>query len=96
MINGHQSVLVSAPGLSLMVSFALRYAYDRPTAAAHAIIGQVLPIFSQLPQADQAQIRQEIQRELDRGGVSSLNIDDWQRFLDKTKPTSEDAIDAKK
>lgn len=65
-----------------MVSFALRYAYDRKTAAAHAVIAQVLPIFDQLPTSDQEQIRREIQGELDRGGLQ--NPDDWEHFMDKT------------
>ena len=83
-----RTIEVSAKGLSLLVSFALRYCYRRGTAAAHAAIGQVLPIFDQLPTSDQAQIRREIQGELERNGLEC--VDDWERFLLKTAPKEEE------
>jgi hypothetical protein len=88
-MNPHsRTIYISAPGLSLLVSFALRYCYRRETAAAHAAIGQVLPIFDQLPTLDQAQIRREIQRELERNGLEC--VEDWERFLLKTAPKEEE------
>lgn len=81
------SISIRSPALSLLVSFALRYCYRRETAAAHAAIGQILPIFDQLPTSDQAQIRREIQGELDRNGLGC--VDDWQHFLLKTAPKEE-------
>ena len=83
----HKEISISAPGLSLLVSFALRYSYRRETAAAHSAIAQVLPIFDKLPTSDQAQIRAEIQRELARNGLGC--VDDWERFLIKTAPSEE-------
>jgi hypothetical protein len=80
----HKGILVNAPSLGVLASFALRYAYGRETAAPSAAIAQVLPIFSQLTEWDRRQIRWEIQREMGRGGLGKVNLDDWQRFLDAT------------
>jgi hypothetical protein len=79
-------ITIPAPSLSLLVSFALRYAYSRRTAAAHATIGQVLPIWDQLPEPDRRSIRREVERGLATGEICCDNIDDWKRFLKETAP----------
>jgi hypothetical protein len=77
-------ITIPVPSLALLASFALRYAYPRRTAAAHAAIAQALPIWDQLPESDRVAMRREVERGLVKGEICRDCIDDWERFLAET------------